>query len=54
MVVPRRTNTDEEEQRLDAGRRRRPGFLRRVAGRALRGVSRAADRARAGGRGRRR
>lgn len=50
MVVPRRTNTEDEEQRIDVGRRRRPGFLRRAAGRALRSVSRAADRARSRGR----
>ena len=48
MVVPRRTNTDEEEQRGDARQRRRPGLLRRDAGRALRAAARAADRARTG------
>lgn len=53
MVVPRRTNTEDEEQRNGVGRRRRPGFLRRAAGRALRGAARAADRARSRGRGRR-
>jgi len=53
MVVPRRTNTDDEERGSDVGRRRRPGFFRRAAGRALRSVSRAADRARVRGRGRR-
>lgn len=48
MVVPRRTNVEEEEQRVEVRQRRRPGFFRRAAGRALRATARAADRARAG------
>ena len=51
MVVPRR-DTGEEVQ-PEVRQRRRPGFLRRITGRALRSVARAADRRRTGARRRR-